>query len=213
MSRRRIRPSRPSARCRTSGSTAAPSSPSATASISGWSSSAIVARVRRGSTSATAPRSAASTRRDGDETWTVVWNGGIYMLHGAEDTGPPRRHEIDLDGTARASAGTGRRRARRRVRPTYAGPRSSARAAILASSGTARRSRTSPGRISCFPTGRRPPPRRLIAAACATWPETGGAPRSGRRPGPRRGCRRGGAAGDRSLGELGASRRAGRVAG
>src|SRR4029077_5662791 len=35
-------------------------------------------------------------RSDGDETWRTVWNGGIFMLHGTEETGPPRRRETDV---------------------------------------------------------------------------------------------------------------------
>jgi len=39
-------------------------------------------------------------RGDGDETWRAIWNGGIFMLHGAEETGPPRRRETDLSSMA-----------------------------------------------------------------------------------------------------------------
>ena len=39
-------------------------------------------------------------RGDGAETWRTVWNGGIFMLHGAEETGPPRHRETDISGMA-----------------------------------------------------------------------------------------------------------------
>jgi hypothetical protein len=115
------------------------------------------------------------TRRDGDETWTIVWNGGIYMLHGAEDTGPPRRHEIDIDGTAaqlqelvaaelQAGATDVRRTALERA------------AAILASSGDGEEVSDVAWPYFVLPDGGSTAARRLIAAACATWPEAGAAP-------------------------------------
>jgi hypothetical protein len=115
------------------------------------------------------------TRRDGDESWTIVWNGGIYMLHGAEDTGPPRRHEIDVDGAAarlqelvaaelQAGAPDVRRTALERA------------AAILASAGDGEEVSDVAWPYFVLPDGASTAARRLIAAACATWPEIGGAP-------------------------------------
>ena len=114
-------------------------------------------------------------RSDGAETWTIVWNGGIYMLHGAEDTGPPRRHEIDLAGTAaqlEQSVGA----------ELDAGP-SDVRRVALERSLAISRSTGDGEEVSdvawpyfVLPDGASPAARRLMAAACATWPETGGVP-------------------------------------
>jgi hypothetical protein len=112
-------------------------------------------------------------RSDGAETWTIVWNGGIYMLHGAEDTGPPRRHEIDLAGTAaqleqsvnaelEAGPSEVRRVALERSR------------AILGSAGDGEEVSDVAWPYFVLPDGASTAARRLIAAACATWPETGG---------------------------------------
>ncbi len=114
-------------------------------------------------------------RSDGAETWTVVWNGGIYMLHGAEDTGPPRRHEIDLAGAAaqlersvdaelKAGAADVRRVALQRS------------LAILGSSGDGEEVSDVAWPYFVLPDGASTAARRLIAAACATWPESGGVP-------------------------------------
>jgi hypothetical protein len=114
-------------------------------------------------------------RNDGDETWTIVWNGGIYMLHGAEDTGPPRRHEIDLAGTAalleqsvnvelEAGASDVRRVALERS------------LTILGSTGDGEEVSDVAWPYFVLPDGASTAARRLVAAACATWPETGGVP-------------------------------------
>jgi hypothetical protein len=114
-------------------------------------------------------------RRDGAETWTIVWNGGIYMLHGAEDTGPPRRHEIDLAAAggqleaeidAESQAGTGEVR---RVALERA-------IAILDSEGDGEEVSDVAWPYFVLPDGAWVAARRLLAAACATWPEMGGAP-------------------------------------
>jgi hypothetical protein len=114
-------------------------------------------------------------RSDGDETWTIVWNGGIYMLHGAEDSGPPRRHEIDLAGTSeqlRRSVDAELQAGATDVR-RVALERS---AAILGASGDGEEISDVAWPYFVLPDGASTPARRLIAAACATWPETGGAP-------------------------------------
>jgi hypothetical protein len=112
-------------------------------------------------------------RSDGAETWTVVWNGGIYMLHGTEDTGPPRPHEIDLAGTSlrlgeavdaelAAGATDVRRTALELAR------------AILASEGDGEELSDVAWPYFVLPEGSPTASRRIIAAACAAWPETGG---------------------------------------
>ena len=98
--RRHTRRSRPSARCRTSGSTARPSNRSATASTTGSPTSVATMPGRRGSMSAGGEEVCRVIRSDGDETWRIVWNGGIFMLHGSEETGPPRRRETDVPAMA-----------------------------------------------------------------------------------------------------------------
>jgi hypothetical protein len=114
-------------------------------------------------------------RNDGAETWTAVWNGGIYMLHGAEDSGPPRRHEIDLAGTAaqlersvdtelQAGATDVRRVALQRS------------VAILGSAGDGEELSDVAWPYFVLPDGSATAARRLIAAACATWPDIGGVP-------------------------------------
>ena len=114
-------------------------------------------------------------RNDGAETWTTVWNGGIYMLHGAEDSGPPRRHEIDLGGTAarleqsvdaelQADAPGVRRVALQRS------------IAILGSAGDGEELSDVAWPYFVLPDGAATAARRLIAAACATWPDVGGVP-------------------------------------
>jgi hypothetical protein len=114
-------------------------------------------------------------RTDGAETWTIIWNGGIYMLHGAEDSGPPRRHEIDLAGASeqlqrsvdaelQAGATDVRRVALERS------------AAILGARGDGKEVSDVAWPYFVLPDGASTAARRLIAAACATWPETGGVP-------------------------------------
>jgi hypothetical protein len=114
-------------------------------------------------------------RSDGAETWTVVWNGGIYMLHGAEDTGPPRKHEIDLaaaatqleqaiDAELRAGVSDVRRVALERG------------VAILESDGDGEEVSDVAWPYFVLPEGSWIVARRLLAAACATWPEAGGGP-------------------------------------
>jgi hypothetical protein len=114
-------------------------------------------------------------RSDGAETWTTVWNGGIYMLHGAEDSGPPRRHEIDLAGTAaqlqqsadaelQAGATDVRRVALERA------------LAILRSAGDGEEVSDVAWPYFVLPDSASTAARRLIAAACGTWPDIGGVP-------------------------------------
>ncbi|HEY8674298.1 MAG TPA: hypothetical protein VIM76_11135 [Candidatus Dormibacteraeota bacterium] len=114
-------------------------------------------------------------RNDGAETWTTVWNGGIYMLHGAEDSGPPRPHEIDLARTAaqleqsvdaelQAGAPDVRRVALQRS------------IAILGSAGDGEELSDVAWPYFVLPDGSATAARRLIAAACATWPDVGGVP-------------------------------------
>jgi hypothetical protein len=114
-------------------------------------------------------------RSDGAETWTTVWNGGIYMLHGAEDSGPPRRHEIDLAGTAaqlRQSADAELAAGATDVRRVALG-RS---LAILGSAGDGEEVSDVAWPYFVLPDGASTAARRLIAAACATWPDIGGVP-------------------------------------
>jgi hypothetical protein len=112
-------------------------------------------------------------RSDGDETWTIVWNGGIYMLHGTEDTGPPRPHEVDVAGTSErlgqavaaeldAGATDVRRTALERAR------------SILASDSDGEELSDVAWPYFVLPEGSSTASRRLIAGACAVWPETGG---------------------------------------
>jgi len=114
-------------------------------------------------------------RNDGAETWTIVWNGGIYMLHGAEDSGPPRRHEIDLAGASEqlrrsvdAELQAGATDVRRVALERSAG--------ILAAGGDGEEVSDVAWPYFVLPDGASTAARRLIAAACATWPETGGVP-------------------------------------
>jgi hypothetical protein len=120
-------------------------------------------------------------RGDGAETWTTVWNGGIYMLHGTEDTGPPRKHEIDLavaathleeaiDAEREAGASDVRRVALDRA------------IAILGSDGDGEELSDVAWPYFVLPEGAWTAARRLIAAACATWPEAGGGPDPEARP-------------------------------
>lgn len=110
-------------------------------------------------------------RGDGDETWRTVWNGGIFMLHGTEETGPPRRRETDVAGMAQrlhdavhaemeAGATDVRRAALDRA------------LAILASSGDGEEVSDVAWPYFVLPDGSPLAARRLIAAASAAWPET-----------------------------------------
>jgi hypothetical protein len=111
------------------------------------------------------------TRGDGDETWRTVWNGGIFMLHGAEETGPPRRHETDVTATgqrlhhavhAELDAGVSdvRRTALERALEILAAPGDGEELSDVA------------WPYFVLPDGSPVAARRLIAAACAAWPES-----------------------------------------
>jgi hypothetical protein len=110
-------------------------------------------------------------RRDGDETWRAIWNGGIFMLHGAEETGPPRPHETDVSAMAQrlhdavhaeieTGAGEVRRAALERALE------------ILASPGDGEEVSDVAWPYFVLPDGSPTAARRLVAAACAAWPET-----------------------------------------
>jgi hypothetical protein len=111
------------------------------------------------------------TRSDGDETWRTVWNGGIFMLHGSEDTGPPHRRETDVAATAvrlhdavhaelEAGAADVRRAALERALE------------ILVSAGDGEEVSDVAWPYFVLPDGSSTASRRLIAAASAAWPET-----------------------------------------
>jgi hypothetical protein len=110
-------------------------------------------------------------RRDGEETWRTIWNGGIFMLHGAEETGPPRRHETDVPAKAQqlhdavqaeivAGASDVRRAALERALE------------ILASADDGEEVSDVAWPYFVLPDGSPTAARRLIAAASAAWPET-----------------------------------------
>ena len=112
-------------------------------------------------------------RRDGEETWRTIWNGGIFMLHGAEETGPPRRHETDVPAKAQqlhdavqaeivAGASDVRRAALERALE------------ILASADDGEEGSDIAWPYFVLPDGSPTAARRLIAAASAAWPETAG---------------------------------------
>ncbi len=114
-------------------------------------------------------------RRDGDETWSAVWNGGIYMLHGSEETGAPRPRQTDLTATgdrlaaavnAELTAGASdvRRSALERS------------LAILGSPGDGEDISDIAWPYFVLPDGSAVAARRLLAAACAAWPEAGTGP-------------------------------------
>jgi hypothetical protein len=111
------------------------------------------------------------TRGDGDETWTIVWNGGIFMLHGSEETGPPRRKETDITGLAQklhdavhaemeAGAADVRRASLERA------------LAILASRSDGEELSDVAWPYFVLPEHSPVAARRLLAAAAAAWPET-----------------------------------------
>jgi hypothetical protein len=114
-------------------------------------------------------------RRDGDETWSTVWNGGIYMLHGSEETGAPRPKQTDL-------AGTGERLSVAVNAELSSGAADVRRAAlerslaILGSSGDGEDLSDVAWPYFVLPDGSSVAARRLIAAACAAWPEAGTGP-------------------------------------
>jgi len=126
-------------------------------------------------------------RADGAETWRTVWNGGIFMLHGAEETGPPRHRETDVSGTGQrlhdavhaeieAGAGDVRRAALDRALE------------ILASPGDGEEVSDVAWPYFVLPDGSPMATRRLIAAASAAWPETPAAADPDARPPRGEGC-------------------------
>jgi hypothetical protein len=126
-------------------------------------------------------------RRDGAETWRTVWNGGIFMLHGTEETGPPRRRETDVPGIAQ--------RLHDAVQTEMAAGATDVRRAaleraleILASPGDGEEVSDVPWPYFVLPDGSPAPARRLIAAACAAWPETAAAADPDARPPRGEGC-------------------------
>jgi hypothetical protein len=109
-------------------------------------------------------------RGDGDETWRTIWNGGIFMLHGAEETGPPRRRETDVVALAQrlheavqaeieAGATAVRRTALERALEVLASPGDGEEVSDVA------------WPYFVLPDGSPTAARRLIAAASAAWPE------------------------------------------
>ncbi|MFI5285158.1 MAG: hypothetical protein ACHQ4F_02445 [Candidatus Dormibacteria bacterium] len=110
-------------------------------------------------------------RGDGEETWRTVWNGGIFMLHGAEETGPPRRRETDiaamsgrlndaLHAEVEAGATDVRRAALERALEILSAPGDGGEVSDVA------------WPYFVLPDGSPKAARRLIAAASAAWPET-----------------------------------------
>ncbi len=113
-------------------------------------------------------------RGDGAETWRTVWNGGIFMLHGAEETGPPRHRETDVSGMAQrlhdavhaeveAGATDVRRAALDRALEILAAPGDGEEVSDVA------------WPYFVLPDGSPVSARRLIAAAAAAWPESAAA--------------------------------------
>jgi hypothetical protein len=127
------------------------------------------------------------TRGDGDETWRTVWNGGIFMLHGSEDTGPPHRRETDVAAVAvrlhdavHAELEAGAADVRRA---------SLARALeILVSAGDGEEVSDVAWPYFVLPDGSSTASRRLIAAASAAWPETPAVADPDERPARGEGC-------------------------
>ena len=127
------------------------------------------------------------TRGDGDETWTTVWNGGIFMLHGTEETGAPRRRETDVAGMAQrlhdavqteleAGAADVRRAALERALEILAAPGDGEEVSDVA------------WPYFVLPEGSPTAARRLIAAASAAWPETPAAADPDAKPARGEGC-------------------------
>ena len=120
-------------------------------------------------------------RGDGDETWRTVWNGGIFMLHGAEETGPPRRRETDVSTM-------GQRLHDAVHAEIEAGATDVRRAAldraleILASPGDGEEVGDVAWPYFVLPDGSSTAARRLLAAASAAWPETAAAADPDARP-------------------------------
>ena len=113
-------------------------------------------------------------RGDGAETWRTVWNGGIFMLHGAEETGPPRHRETDISGMAQrlhdavhaeveAGATDVRRAALDRALEILAAPGDGEEVSDVA------------WPYFVLPDGSPVSARRVIAAAAAAWPESAAA--------------------------------------
>ena len=113
-------------------------------------------------------------RGDGAEMWRTVWNGGIFMLHGAEETGPPRHRETDVSGMAQrlhdavhaeveAGATDVRRAALDRALEILAAPGDGEEVSDVA------------WPYFVLPDGSPVSARRLIAAAAAAWPESAAA--------------------------------------
>ena len=111
------------------------------------------------------------TRGDGDETWRTVWNGGIFMLHGSEETGPPRHRETDVSGLAQrlhdavhaemeAGAAGVRQASLERALEILASPADGEEVSDVA------------WPYFVLPASSPVAARRLIAAAAAAWPET-----------------------------------------
>ena len=126
-------------------------------------------------------------RRDGAETWRTVWNGGIFMLHGAEETGPPRHRETDVAGMterlrdavdAEVAAGAGDVRHATLTRALE----------ILASPGDGEEVPDVAWPYFVLPDGSPAASRRLIAAASAAWPETPAVVDPDARPARGEGC-------------------------
>ncbi|MHB8489282.1 MAG: hypothetical protein ACYDCS_08340 [Candidatus Dormibacteria bacterium] len=126
-------------------------------------------------------------RRDGAENWRTVWNGGIFMLHGSEETGPPRHRETDVPGMAQrlhdavqaemeAGVTDVRRAALGRALEILASPGDGAEVSDVAW----------PSFV--LPDGSPSASRRLIAAASAAWPETPAAADPDAQPARGEGC-------------------------
>ena len=113
-------------------------------------------------------------RGDGAETWRTVWNGGIFMLHGAEETGPPRHRETDISGMAQRLHDAAHAE-------VEAGATDVRRAAldraleILAAPGDGEEVSDVAWPYFVLPDGSPVSARRVIAAAAAAWPESAAA--------------------------------------
>ncbi len=118
-------------------------------------------------------------RDGGEDTWRPVWGGGIFTLNGSEApagaSATSTEAAIDL-----ASAST---RLERAVRAELqSGPDDVRRSAleralaVLASAGDGEEVSDVAWPYFILPEGADPAARRLIAAACAAWKETGAVP-------------------------------------